>query len=156
MDFQGQEGRVKVGEIVELEGGELTRVVDRFQKAQTRGWWVDEVRVPRTVAGMWSVEPDDSFYNTLCLCPINEMDVEEEATKPVADLINHPPHYTRSGIETIDVIEAWHLGYHIGNVVKYISRAGHKDPTRELEDLRKARWYLDREIARLESTPEGF
>ena len=62
------------------------------------------------------------------------------------DTVNHPPHYRAGGIETIDFIEAKDLNYRLGNVVKYVSRAGKKasDP---LEDLKKARWYLDREIA---------
>ena len=66
------------------------------------------------------------------------------------DLVNHPPHYggEDSPYETIKVIEVWKLGFHLGNAVKYISRAGRKGGP--LEDLRKARWYLDREIARLE------
>lgn len=64
------------------------------------------------------------------------------------DLVNHPPHYKTGGIETIDFIEAKALGYHLGNVVKYITRADHKGTP--LQDLKKARWYLDREIARLE------
>ena len=62
-----------------------------------------------------------------------------------ADLVNHPPHYKTGGIETIDFIEAKDLNYRLGNVIKYVSRAGKKgDP---LEDLRKAKWYLEREIA---------
>lgn len=71
---------------------------------------------------------------------------------PKPDLINHPPHYTYGGIETIDVIEAWNLNYHLGNALKYISRADHKGS--KLSDLRKARWYLDREISRLEKETE--
>jgi len=63
----------------------------------------------------------------------------------MAEAVNHPPHYKRGGIEAIDVIEAWELGFHLGNAVKYISRAGHKGD--EVEDLEKARWYLDRYIA---------
>lgn len=63
--------------------------------------------------------------------------------------IDHPAHYTSGGIETIDVIEAWGLGFHLGNAVKYISRAGRKDPTKTVEDLKKARWYIDREITRI-------
>lgn len=60
------------------------------------------------------------------------------------DMVNKPPHYTAGGIETIDYIEAKRLNYHLGNVVKYVSRAGRKaDP---LEDLKKAKWYLEREI----------
>lgn len=62
------------------------------------------------------------------------------------DIVNHPPHYTFGKFEVIDVIEDWKLAYHLGNVVKYIARAGRKDPGKELEDLRKARFYLDRYI----------
>lgn len=67
----------------------------------------------------------------------------------MSDNVNHPTHYTKGGIEAIEVIEAWELGFCLGNTVKYISRAGRKDPSKELEDLRKARWYLDRHIERL-------
>ena len=61
------------------------------------------------------------------------------------DTVNHPPHYRAGGIETIDFIEAKDLNYRLGNVVKYVSRAGKKasDP---IEDLKKAAWYLEREI----------
>lgn len=67
------------------------------------------------------------------------------------DAINNPQHYggDANPYEAIKVIEAWALGFHLGNVVKYISRAGKKDPAKELEDLKKARWYLDREIERM-------
>ena len=61
-----------------------------------------------------------------------------------SDSVNHPAHYKVGGIETIDFIEAKSLNYNLGNVVKYITRADHKG-NRE-EDLKKARWYLDREI----------
>jgi hypothetical protein len=64
-----------------------------------------------------------------------------------ADPIN-PDHYKQNGIETINVIEAWGLNYRLGNVVKYVSRANHKG--NYLEDLKKARWYLDREISHYE------
>ena len=60
------------------------------------------------------------------------------------DFVNHPPHYTTGGIETIDFIEAKQLNYNLGNVVKYITRADHKG--NRAEDLRKAKWYLEREI----------
>lgn len=64
--------------------------------------------------------------------------------------IDHPPHYTRGKIEPIDVIEDWLLGFHLGNALKYIARAGHKDPAKTVEDLKKAAWYLQREIDRRE------
>lgn len=60
------------------------------------------------------------------------------------DIINHPSHYTDGKFETIDAIESWRLGYHLGNAVKYISRAGKKSKDTELEDLQKARWYIKR------------
>lgn len=62
--------------------------------------------------------------------------------------MNHPPHYTAhpSGIECIEVVE--HMGFNLGNAVKYIWRADLKNDA--LEDLKKARWYLEREIAKRE------
>lgn len=66
------------------------------------------------------------------------------------DMVNHPPHYKAGGIETIDFIEAKQLDYHLGNVVKYISRSGRKEDA--VEDLKKARWYLDRAIETRSST----
>jgi hypothetical protein len=60
------------------------------------------------------------------------------------DPVNHPSHYTFGKIEVIEVIEDWNLDYNRGNAVKYIARAPHKG--NELEDLKKARWYLDRAI----------
>lgn len=60
------------------------------------------------------------------------------------DAVNSPAHYKVGGIETIDFIEAKKLGYNLGNVVKYLTRADHKG--NKLEDLRKAQWYLTREI----------
>ena len=63
------------------------------------------------------------------------------------DMVNHPPHYKAGGIETIDFIEAKELGYNLGNVVKYITRADHKG--NKLEDLKKAQWYLNRAIERV-------
>lgn len=65
------------------------------------------------------------------------------------DIINHPAHYTDGKFETIEAIESWRLGYHLGNAVKYISRAGKKSKDTELEDLRKARWYIKRYIDHL-------
>lgn len=65
-----------------------------------------------------------------------------------ADVVNHPPHYTAyQGLEVIDLTEQ--MNFNRGNAVKYIARAGLKDASKEVEDLQKARWYLDREIARL-------
>lgn len=66
------------------------------------------------------------------------------------DPVNHPSHYTDGGIEVIDFILAKKLDFLLGQVCKYISRAGKKDPTKELEDLKKAQFYLNRKIEMLE------
>ena len=66
-----------------------------------------------------------------------------------SDVINSPAHYTSYPVEVIELTE--HMNFCRGNAVKYISRAGLKDPAKEVEDLRKAIWYLEREITRLES-----
>lgn len=60
--------------------------------------------------------------------------------------VNHPKHYNQGKIEVIEFIEDKKLNYHRGNAVKYIARAGIKDSSKEIEDLEKAKWYLDREI----------
>lgn len=69
--------------------------------------------------------------------------------------VNHPAHYNAGKIEVIEAIEDWKLGYHLGNTVKYVARAGKKDPTKEIEDLEKGRWYLDRRIELLKAERES-
>lgn len=75
----------------------------------------------------------------------------------MSESVAHPAHYNVGGIEVIDAIEAWGFGegFNRGNAIKYIARAGRKDPLREVEDLKKARQYLDFEIARLEGQGDG-
>lgn len=75
--------------------------------------------------------------------------VKPKAVKPTSDPIN-PDHYKVGGVETIDFIEAKGLNYNLGNVVKYTTRADHKG--NRLEDLKKARWYLNREISKLDNS----
>ena len=75
----------------------------------------------------------------------------DKVKEPVEnDNVNHPSHYTDGKIEVMDFIEDKQLNFARGNVIKYVSRAGKKDPNKELEDLKKAMWYLNREIERLE------
>ena len=62
--------------------------------------------------------------------------------------VNHPSHYNK-GIEVIDIIESWGLNFSLGNAVKYILRAPYKDNS--LEDLKKAQWYIQREIENMEN-----
>lgn len=77
-----------------------------------------------------------------------------DTEKITSDNVNHPSHYTDGKIEVIDFIEDKKLNFHRGNAVKYIARAGKKDKSKEVEDLKKARWYIDREIRRLEKHDE--
>lgn len=92
---------------------------------------------------------------------LNEVDeivsiIENSLNPPVLEnkcvdekeMINHPQHYNMGKFEAIDVIEDWKLNFNLGNTVKYISRAGHKDNI--IQDLKKSLWYLQREINRLE------
>ena len=70
------------------------------------------------------------------------------------DPVRHPAHYTTGKIECIDYIEDKELGFHLGNAVKYITRAGRKDPARTVEDLEKAVWYIQRKIKLLKEGEE--
>ena len=65
--------------------------------------------------------------------------------------VNHPSHYNQGSIEVIAAIDDWKLGFSLGNAVKYIARAGHK--LNAIEDLEKAKWYIDHEIERLRNAP---
>ncbi len=80
------------------------------------------------------------------------MNTQNEQQKD--DPVNHPSHYTDGKIEVIDFIEDKGLNFHRGNAVKYIARAGKKDKNKEIEDLKKAVWYINREIKRLEAKHE--
>lgn len=75
----------------------------------------------------------------------------------MSDAVEHPSHYNMGGIEVIDAIEAWGFGegFNRGNAIKYIARAGRKDPAKEVEDLKKARFYIDAEIKRLEQKEDN-
>ena len=91
-------------------------------------------------------EESGKAYQETHLLPEKEATVPEV---PADDPVNHPAHYT-DGIEVIDYIESKNFCYHIGNAVKYLSRAGKKDPSKEIEDLQKAVWYINRRIRQLE------
>lgn len=74
-------------------------------------------------------------------------------TRPPGDSVNHPRHYNShpSGIECIDVVE--HMNFNVGNAIKYLWRSDHKGG---IEDLRKAAWYIDREIERVSKAGDGI
>ena len=72
----------------------------------------------------------------------------EKVQKLEVEKVDHPYHYNK-GIEAIDIIESWELNFSLGNAIKYILRSPHKG--NQLEDLKKASWYINREIQRLEN-----
>lgn len=92
-----------------------------------------------------------SGYDYQCVC--GYVYKPPPPTAPANDVINHPAHYTDGQIEVIDYIidKGWGEGFCLGNAVKYISRAGKKDPSKYCEDLEKGRWYLDRWIKHTQS-----
>lgn len=75
--------------------------------------------------------------------------------KKKASPVSHPAHYNSGKIEVIEFIEDQRLNFSRGNAVKYIARAGKKDPTKEIEDLEKAAWYILREAEILKAAQEG-
>lgn len=83
---------------------------------------------------------------------IKDSDSEKKDSEKITnDSVNHPSHYASGKIEVIDFIEDKELGFHLGNAIKYISRAGKKDPDKTIEDLKKAIWYINRQISVLEN-----
>lgn len=90
-----------------------------------------------------------SIYDIPPQIKINSDEIKEVNVDDENDPVNHPSHYVDGNIEVMDYIEDKQLNFARGNVIKYVSRAGKKDPNKELEDLSKAFWYLNREIERL-------
>lgn len=84
------------------------------------------------------------------------LEAQERKNKAMlqADPVNHPSHYIDGKIEVIEFIEDKKLCFHLGNAVKYISRAGKKDPAKFKEDLLKAKWYLERKLELLKEEPK--
>ena len=81
------------------------------------------------------------------------MNPPEHVPAPPMSNVDHPSHYNVGKIEVIDAIEAWGLNFSLGNAVKYIARADHKGEP--IEDLEKARWYIEREIERRKGELDG-
>lgn len=139
--IEQQESRLMIAAMEELD-----KIVDR--------WHAYLVDGERWVVELWrgmrfrKVE-GDSQLNALkqALIAAREMSGENY------EFVDHPEHYggAEARHEAISVIEEWGLGFHLGNVVKYISRAGKKPDQNTISDLQKARWYLDRYIENLEN-----
>jgi hypothetical protein len=117
--------------------------------------WAEHSKHPEYVKETWGrVEEQAKDYDPRPLldwiATVQDINSAMDAAL-CSDPVNHPQHYggVASTYEAIKVIEAWGLDFCLGNTVKYISRAGKKDPTREIEDLEKAAWYLNRRIEQL-------
>lgn len=98
-------------------------------------------------------------------CPVEDGIGEDEAAeldhpaaeptaKPTGNSIDHPDYYNTGKIEVIDFLEDQNLPFHLGNAVKYICRAGKKDPHKTVEDLKKAAWYINRYINLVLNAPD--
>lgn len=91
----------------------------------------------------------EGIINTLSVVSLSSQTINKIKDKM---LIDHPAHYNQGKYETIDIIEDWKLNFNLGNVIKYISRSNMKGG---LEDLKKAQWYLNREVTRIETDSKG-
>ena len=105
-----------------------------------------EIKVPSEHDGYWH-EHRQRIEKERTLAKMNGKKEKKEAT---VDLVNHPPHYKQGGMEVIEVIELvtgdqGFVGYLLGNILKYLLRFRHKG--KPIEDLKKARWYLDKLIS---------
>lgn len=125
--------------IVEATGRTSTALCEHIDHVSTR--------LVGNYCGRCTDEEMDAIDTALMRSLSLSRQTTEETTEP--DAVNHPSHYNTGKIEVIDFIEDQGLGFNLGNVVKYTARAGKKDPAKTLEDLRKAAFYLDREIKRL-------
>lgn len=112
---------------------------------------------PLNIAEKWSIRCRSQNCLLFSQSPEHEIDealriigVIEKSESKLDDPVNHPSHYTDGKIEVIDFIEDKKLGFCLGNAVKYIARAGKKDPAKEIEDLKKAVWYIERRIKEIE------
>ena len=102
----------------------------------------------------YNIKDNDTVTVKKTYTPVS--DKTQGAKDSCKDNVNHPTWYGSKDdpYETIKVIEAWGLNFTLGNALKYISRAGKKDPTKTIEDLRKALFYIQYEIDRLEGKKE--
>lgn len=117
----------------------------------------DKIKLKKHKAKDYTYVKENKIYTIECFYGDKEIKLKELSNKicfyeedfelEKKESVNHPSHYNE-GIEAIDIIESWNLNFSLGNAIKYILRAPYKSNT--LEDLRKAKWYINREIEKLE------
>lgn len=95
----------------------------------------------------------DEYEYPCSICKYND-GMEDRFISENEDPVNRPSHYADGKIEVIEYIEDKGLGFCLGNAIKYISRAGKKYKDKEIEDLKKAIWYIERRIKELEEARE--
>ncbi len=125
----------------------------RVKLLEENGWRYRTVKAKNGIAiGYgWDNEQSALTDKELKAMTDNEfLDLIEHDKPTKTDAINHPAYYTDGKIEVSDFIADKNLNFFRGNVVKYVARAGKKNADKEIEDLKKAEWYLNREIDRLE------
>jgi len=147
MKYVAKHPNAKAGDIAKATGVGISYVYTIISKAKQKSDVSDlAFQLTQGRAKMRGRPPQR--MRTIAL-GLSDFSVKERLVNTHAkDNVNHPEHYKTGGIETIDFIEAKNLGYHLGNVIKYVTRADHKG--NRLEDLKKAQWYLNRAIANLE------
>ena len=146
----GQSITAHVDQVTNLTPEQQERLIANLGQPRTRMQGFDTLpKVGDTIGGLTLTRKGQDggyVYRWVNEDAVKSGKVLVDDPAPITDNVNHPAHYKVGGIETIDFIEAKNLSYHLGNVVKYIARADSKG-NRE-EDLLKARWYLNREIAK--------
>jgi len=135
----------------------LIAVIDDIDEVMYIGKWRFEMvdkssRQDEILDKVTGIHYEKDDYEYMLERAFEPLEAEEEVVKELfefipPDQVNHPSHYTQGKYEVIDVIEDWNLGFNLGNAIKYIGRAGHKDDI--VQDLEKAKWYIEREIKRL-------
>ena len=96
------------------------------------------------------MEKDNTWYDSMKEFPVRDLSKKiNRISGEKGSAVEHPNYYNAGRIEVIDFIEDQNLGFHLGNAVKYICRAGKKDPDKTSEDLRKSIWYIERYIKTL-------
>lgn len=147
-------GVLKTAKKFKVGRSTLSKWVSAEVRARVKRQGIINVKPKRMLATLpekeqWQHPNEDRFLHQWKDQASDIVPVLETSMRQVFDPINKPAHYADSKIEVIDYIEDKKLNYHLGNVIKYVSRAGRKTPD-ALPDLKKARWYLNREISNLE------
>lgn len=149
-------GVERIANTLKVEKSLIYVVRSNYKKAKKKAAKQAKKQIPKIEAEVRDVKAAMDFLGTSKITTRNFTKAEIEALDKNwiefpsdyvvgSDRVNSPPHYTAGGIETIDFIEAKDLNYRLGNVIKYVSRAEKKE--NPLEDLKKAKWYLEREIS---------